>query len=81
MAMEKAKKHSILHTHRYNTSLVAQRVKNLSAMWKTQVLSLSQGDPLEKEMVTHSSIFAWRIPWTGESGRLRAMKSQRVGQD
>ena len=61
--------------------LVAQRVKNLSAMWKTQVLSLSQGDPLEKEMVTHSSIFAWRIPWTGESGRLQSVGSQRVGHD
>ena len=45
-------------------SLVAQMVKNLPAMWETQVRSLGWEDPLEKEMVTHSSILAWRIPWT-----------------
>ena len=45
-------------------SLVAQTVKNLSAMWETQVPSLGQEDPLEKGMATHSSILAWRIPWT-----------------
>ena len=45
-------------------SLVAQLVKNLPAMWETWVQSLSWEDPLEKEMATHSSILAWRIPWT-----------------
>ena len=51
-------------------SLVAQMVKNLPAMRETWVLSLDQEDPLEKGMVTHSSILAWRIPWTEEPGRL-----------
>ena len=49
-------------------SMVAQMVKNLPAMWETRVLSLSQEDPLEKEMATHSSILAWKIPWTEEPG-------------
>ena len=60
-------------------SLVAQTVKNLPAMEETKVQSLDQEDPLEKEMATHSSILAWRIPWTKEPGRLRG--SQRVGCD
>ena len=51
-------------------SLVAQRVKNLPAMWEIQVLSLHWEDPLEEGMVIHSSILAWRIPWTEEPGRL-----------
>ena len=51
-------------------SLVAHKVKNLPAMQKTQVLSLGWKDPLEKGMVTHSSILAWRILWTEESGGL-----------
>ena len=51
-------------------SLVAQRLKHLPAMWETQVPSLGWEDPLEKEMATHSSILAWRIPWTEEPGRL-----------
>ena len=51
-------------------SLVAQLVQNLPAMQETQVLSLGGEDPLEKSMATHSSILAWRIPWTEESGRL-----------
>ena len=54
-------------------SLVAQMVKNLPAMWETQVRSLGWEDPLEKEMVTHSSILAWRIPWTEEPGGLQSM--------
>ena len=54
-------------------------VKNLSAMQETQVLSLGQEDPLEKEMATHSSILVWRIPWTEEHGGLQSMASQRVG--
>uniref|UniRef100_A0AC11EPW8 Uncharacterized protein n=1 Tax=Ovis aries TaxID=9940 RepID=A0AC11EPW8_SHEEP len=49
-------------------SLVAQMVKNLPAMWKTQIRSLGRGDPVEKRMATHSSILAWRIPWTEEPG-------------
>ena len=47
-------------------SLVAQMVKNLPVMWETWVRALGQEDPLEKEMATHSSILAWRIPWIGE---------------
>ena len=48
---------------------------------ETQVLSLGQGDPLEKDMAAHSSILAWRIAWTEESGRLQSMGSQRVRHD
>ena len=62
-------------------SLVAQLVKNLPAMQETQVQSLGQEDPLEKGMVTHSSILAWRIPWMEEPGRLQSMRSQRVRHD
>ena len=58
-------------------SLVVQTVKNLP-MPETQVWSLSQEDPLEKEMATHSSILAWEIPWTQEPGGLQSMGSQRV---
>ena len=54
----------------HGASLVAQMVKNMPAMQETQVLSLGREDPLEKRMVTHSSIFAWRIPWTEEPGSL-----------
>ena len=62
-------------------SLVAPRLKHLAAMWETWVRSLGQDDPLEKEMATHSSILAWRIPWTEEPGGLQSMVSQRVGHD
>ena len=62
-------------------SLVAQKVKNLPAMQETWVQSLGQEDPLEKRMATHSSILAWRIPWTEEAGRLQSTGSQRVGHD
>ena len=62
------------------SSLVAQTIKNLHAIPKTQVQSLDQEDPLEKGMVTHSSILAWRIPWTEEPG-LQSVASQRVGHD
>ena len=51
-------------------SLVAQTVKNLPAMWESQVRYLSQKDPLEKGMTTHSSILAWKIPWTEEPNGL-----------
>ena len=61
--------------------LVAQMVKRLSTTWETQGRSLGQEDPLEKEMASHSSTIAWKIPWTEESGRLQSMGSQRVGQD
>ena len=60
------------------TSLVAQMVKSLPTMLETQVQCLSQEDLLEKEMATHSSILAWKIPWTEEPGRLQSMGSQRV---
>ena len=56
-------------------------VKNLPAMEDTQVESLGWEDPLEKVMATHSSILAWRIPWTEESGGLQSMGSQRVRRD
>ena len=58
--------------------LVAQTVKNPPAMQKTWVWSLSWEDPLEEGMVTHSSILAWRIPWTEQPGGLQSMGSQRV---
>ena len=61
--------------------LVAQTVKNLPAMQETGVWSLGQEDPLEKEMVTHSSVLAWRILWTEKPGRLQSMGSQRVRHD
>ena len=60
-------------------SLVARLVKNLPAMWETWVRPLGQEDPLEKEMATHFSILAWKIPWTEELGELQAMGLQRVG--
>ena len=56
-------------------------VKNPPAMQETQVQSLGQEDPLEKEMATHSSILAWRIPWTEDPDGLQSMGSQRVGHD
>ena len=62
-------------------SLVAQMVKHLPAMWKTWVQTLGWEDPLEKEMETHSSTLAWKIPWTEEPGRLQSMGSQRVGHN
>ena len=62
-------------------SLVAQMVRNLPAVQETWVRSLTWEDPLEKEMATHSSILAWRIPWTEEPGGLQSMGSQRVGHD
>ena len=67
-----------------NTSqgfLVAQLVKNLPAVQETQVRSLGQEDPLEKEMANHSSILAWKIPWTEERGGLQSMGLQRIRHD
>ena len=61
--------------------MVAQTVKNLPAMLETQVRSLGRKDILEKGMVTHSSILAWRIPWAEEPGGLQSVGSQRAGHD
>ena len=63
------------------TSLVAQMVNRLSTMWETRVRSLGGEDLLEKEMATHSSILAWKIPWMEEPDRLQSMGSQRVGHN
>ena len=60
---------------------MAQTVKRLPTMQETLVQSLGWEDLLEKEMEIHSSILAWKIPWTEESGRLQSMGSQRVGHD
>ena len=62
-------------------SLVAQMVKNVPTMRETQFQSLGGEDPPEKGMATHSSILAWRIPWTEEHGGLQSMESQRVGHN
>ena len=60
---------------------MAQTVKRLPTMWETQVQSLGQEDVLEKEMATHSSILAWKIPWMEDPSRLQSMGLQRAGQD
>ena len=65
----------------FYTSLVAQTVKRLPPVQEIRVQSLGPEDLLEKEMATHSSILAWKIPWMEEPGRLRSMGSQRVGHD
>ena len=62
-------------------SLVAQMLKCLPAVWETQVRSLGGENPLEKEMATHSSTLAWKIPWREEPCKLQSMGSQRVGHD
>ena len=84
-------KHKQIHINTYiylipiyqsiRASLVAKTVKSLSAMQETWVQSLGWEDPLEKEMANHSSILAWKIPWTEEPGRLQPMGLQRVRQD
>ena len=63
------------------TSLVAQTVKHLPTMQETQVQSLDREDPLEKEMATHSSTHAWKIPWIEKPGGLQSMGLQRVGHN
>ena len=60
---------------------MAQTVKNPPAMWETWVQSLGWEDTLEKEMAIHSTILAWRIPWTEEPGGLQSIRLQRVGHD
>ena len=71
----------IILLYLFRTSLVAQMIKNLPAMRETQVQSLGWEDHLEEGMATYSSILAWRIPWTEETGGLQFMGSQRVGYD
>ena len=73
--------YNLLVSTKEMSSLVAQRIKRLPAMRETGVQSLGWEDPLEKEMATHSSILAWRIPWTEEPGGLQSTGSQRVGHD
>ena len=63
----------------FRASLVAQTIKHLPAMRDTQVRSLGGEDPLEKDMTTHSSTLAWKIPWMEEPGGLQSMGSRRVG--
>ena len=76
------KKFTMIEINRINhVCLVAQSVKNPPAMQETRLRSLGQEDPLEKEMATHPSILAWRIPWTEEPGRLHSVGSQRVGHN
>ena len=70
-------KDSLIH----KASLVAQTVMHLPALRETQVQSLGWEDSLEKEMATHSSILAWKIPWTEEHGGLQSMGWQRAGHD
>ena len=82
--IQKAKDHlgpGLTSLNNVSTSLVAQMVRRLPTMWETQVQSLGWEDPLEKEMATHSSTLAWKIPWTEEHGRLQPMESQSVGHD
>ena len=63
------------------SSMVARRLKRLPAVQETWVQFLDREDPLEKEMATHSSTLAWRIPWMEEPGGLQSTGSQRVGHD
>ena len=78
--MHKGKKTTVIYKLLL-ASLVAQRLKCLPAMPETCVQSLGQEDPLEKEMATHSSILAWRIPWTEAPCGLQSTGSQRVGHN
>ena len=71
----------ILHLHNTWTSLVARTVKRLPTMLETGVQTLGREDLLEKEMATHSSTLAWKIPWMEEPGRLQSMGLQRVGHN
>ena len=71
----------VLRWYLQTKSLMPPMVKHLPAMQETQIRSLSQKDALEKEMANHSSILAWKIPWTEEPGGLRSMGPQRVRHD
>ena len=77
---ELAKLQSIVIWKRLRT-LIAQLVKNLLAVQETWVQFLAREDGLEKEMATHSSVAAWRVPWTEEPGGLQSMGSKKVGHD
>ena len=79
--MESCQKNLISTAKGLETFLVAQMLKRLPTMRETWVRSLGQEDPLKKEMATHSSTLAWKIPWMEEPGRLQSMGSQRVGHD
>ena len=68
----------MLYTYIQWASLVAQMIKNWPTMQETQVQFLSQEDPLEKRMATHSSMLAWRIPWTEEPDELQSIQLERV---
>ena len=68
-------------TYKNHKCIVCMRLKHLPPMRETWVRSLGREDPLEKEMATHSSILAWRIPWTEKPGRLQSTGLQRVGHD
>ena len=67
-----------MYATKTGTYLVTQMAKHLPTMWETQVQSLGQEDLLEKEMATHSSILAWKIPWMEKPGRLQSMGSQEL---
>ena len=71
----------MVNKHNFGASLVAQMAKHLPTMQETRIQSLGREEPLEKEMATHSSTVAWKIPWMGEPGRLQSMGSQRVRHD
>ena len=71
----------MIQAHYIYFALLAQMVKNLPVMWETWVQSLGWKDPLEKGTATHSSIFAWRNPWTEDPGGRQSMGLQRVGHD
>ena len=71
----------IPHTSHFEALFKELTLKHLPAMWETWVQSLGWVDSLEEEMATHSSILAWRIPWTEEPGGLQSMGSQRIRHD
>ena len=79
--MNKSHQWPLIYAFIIIASLVAQTVKCLPTTWETRVRFLDWEDPLEKEMATRSSAFAWKIPWTEDTGRLQSMGSQRVGHD
>ena len=81
MLIKNLKKILVLSGYGQGASLLAQMIKNLFTMQETRIESLGREDPLEKGMATHSSVLAWGIPWTEESGGLQTMGSHRVGHD
>ena len=79
---KKKRKEILLKETRFELiTLMAQMLENLPVMWETQVRSLDQEDPPVEEMATHSSVLAWRIPWTEEPGGLQSMGLQRAGHN